>query len=247
MAVQDTHPTGAPLESTRFAGIVLAAGAVALVTALANHPESAASKIGEILRDAVASRGADNLVHGTGVAVMVIFTYGFATLARSVGLDRPTVLMALVAYAFGAVLASVSFLADGFATADYAQHLLAHGPAMIDIGLPSLLLLGALIQVATKAGFMLLGVGVFVLSIPLAMGRGLSRVTGLIGFACSLVPLGAAAFAGSAASAMTVAFLVLGLAIWNGAAALLLICGTAGRPRASSRSQRALEQDRAVR
>ena len=229
MAAYDIRVPEAETAPTRSAGVALAVATVALVVALANHPGTASTRIGDVLRDMVASRTLDNLVHGTAVAVMVAFTFGFATLARRIGLQRPAVLLGLVSYAFGGVLTCVAVLTDGFATPDFAQHLLSHGPDTISQGLPSLLLMSALIQIATKAGFTLMSAGIFAISWPLIASRGLARATGVTGLICSVVPVGLMLWANPWLGSETVVFLAVGLALWNAMAAAMLIWGSGER------------------
>jgi len=224
--IAPADPAAAP---TRMAGIAVALATVVLIVALANHPGTAATKIGDILRDVVATRSMDHVVHGAAAGVMVVFTFGFATLARRLGLHRPIVLLGLIAFAFGAVLTCVAVLTDGFVTPDFAQHLLNHGPEAVSQGLPTLLLTFSLIQVATKAGFVLMSAGIFALSWPLLAGRGLAHIAGITGLICSVAPVGLMLWANPRLGADTVVFLAVGLAIWNAMAAAMLIRGEGGR------------------
>jgi len=194
-------------ESANF-GWMLAGGSV-LATAIAMiHPEIAGSDLTGVLRQMRVSAVLNAWVHGTLIALYLVQVAGFLGLSRQLGLGRPIVILAMVAYSAGVLAMMGAVVINGFALAMFAGRYAQFAP---DQGFA----IASSINLAGSISASWAGIGAIATSGALAawscviLGRGgVARAIGVIG-----IMLGIA----------TVAMLITGTLILNVHGFLLLV------------------------
>ncbi|MBV9409644.1 MAG: hypothetical protein JO164_12525 [Candidatus Eremiobacteraeota bacterium] len=217
------------MESPRIrvaAGIIIAAGALLTLVAVAHHPT-----VGHHTRGAAALAAVvrfaptDRLVHGTLIAVIGALVYAFAVYTLRRGTVRPAALAGFVAYTLGSATTIVAASIDGFLVPEIAARYAGAPPETLPAATSLLILCSLAIQVATKLGMAALGAGIVLWSTDLIRESGVVRAVGALGFVAAVASV-IAAFAGT--GALTPASLLLVLAaqtVWYLAVAALLVRG----------------------
>jgi len=150
------------------AALILAAGLSVLM--MAHHPSSA--------HDAALGQ----FVHGALIGLIAVTAWGFAHMALRRGLDRPTVLAGLVAYATGVAATIGAATINGFVVTALA----ARG----DIGRDVFLLAWESNQALARLGVVAMGAGFALWSIGWVRQDGWpARALGALGIAAGVVPI----------------------------------------------------------
>ena len=216
------------MESPRIraaAGIIIAAGALLTLVAVAHHPTvghhaGPAAALAAIVRFAPT----DRLVHGTLIAVVGALVYAFAVYTLGRGTGRPTALAGFVAYTLGSATTIIAASVDGFLVPEIAARYAGAPPETLPAATSLLILCSLTIQVATKLGMAALGAGIVLWSADLVRETGAVRAVGALGFAAAVASV-IAAFAGGALTPASLLLVVGAQAVWYVAVAALLIRG----------------------
>lgn len=124
----------------RIVGSALIGASFLSMLAMAHHPTSLAA--GALI----------GIVHGVMILVVGVLTFGFAQVARRLGLERPAVLAGLIAYAIGAVANIGAATLNGFVAPALAAHEPALGHDLFD-------LVWTMNQALAKLGVVAVGIG----------------------------------------------------------------------------------------
>ena len=226
-----TDAVAHPSTDTRAAGILLALAAVVSIVFVALDPEVRASTSRSILEAVVANASVHRLVHAVELACVACLGFGFVSLASRLGLRRPAVIAACLAYLFGCIAMVVAAVTDGFITGDVASYYLLPGHST-DTGREMIHLCYVVIQDFAAASWFFQSVGVLTLAGALLKGRGLQRAVGVLGLATgALAPIAIVATWPTMDTTVVVGILLAQL-VWNLAAATLLLRPGSGQPRA---------------
>lgn len=104
----------AHLLGVRVGGIVILIGSLLMVFAMLHHPTGHAHDFGDFVDKVDSIRTVNALVHGSAIAVMIMFVFGFSWLSTCIGWNRPAVRMAMIVYTLGAVGMIVAAMVSGF-------------------------------------------------------------------------------------------------------------------------------------
>jgi hypothetical protein len=210
---------------SRTAGVMLGACTVLSLLMVAMHPTIHAAPAGEVLDQLVKNRTLDGFVHGSLIAIMVGYWFGFAGLAAYLGLNRAPALLGLIAYGVGVIATIGAATIDGFVGPAFAAHVPAD---QAGIALDILIFASAAIQYLTKLGFVGLSLGMLACSVPLLAIPGLARTTGFLGVVAGGLPAGFILAFDPTLNPHVLIMILLVQAIWNLAAAALLLRGDRG-------------------
>lgn len=162
------------------------------------------------------------LVHGVAIASVCAYGFGYASLARRLGMHRPLVLAGLVVYLIGCVAMVGATIIDGFVIPHVALDASA-APDRIRFAYDLVHYLGMVLNDLAKMGWILQAIGALAWSCVLLRAPGFERAIGLLGLLSSAVVC--AVVLGSATSKSMAALLGVLIAqlLWNLAAAVLLL------------------------
>jgi hypothetical protein len=215
-AVQDLH-------RTRAAGIAIVAATIISTIFVALDRSGGGSNELEILQGIARLQGLKELVHGVAIASVCAYGFGYAALARRLGLQRPLVLAGLVTYLFGCVAMIGATIIDGFVTPHIATEAITAAPERIAFAYNLVHYLGTVLNDLAKLGWILQAVAALAWSITLIHERGVNRLIGITGFLSSAL-VAIIVFASATDMTMTsLLSVLLAQLIWNIAAAVVLI------------------------
>ena len=162
-------------------------------------------------------------MHGVAIASVCAYGFGYATLARRLGLQRPEVLAGLLVYLLGCVAMIGATILDGFVTPHIAADAIAAAPQRIAFAYNLVHFIGIVLNDLAKLGWVLQAVATLAWSVTLLHKPGLPRTVGVTGMLSSALVV--ALIAGSATdmtmtSLLSVLFAQL---TWNLAAAAYLM------------------------
>jgi hypothetical protein len=130
---------------TRAAGALLIATGVAALVLLASHPMEDARTFADVLRNEAAGRLNAAIVHGGFILVLTLQLIGYAVVSARLGLQRMSSVTALVFFAMGAVLLSLSMLLDGLVGPAVAARYVVK-PDKIELARPLFVLIGSAVS-----------------------------------------------------------------------------------------------------
>src|SRR5688572_20642419 len=87
---------------TRIPGIALTVCAVVAIFAMAHHPTAGGADFPTFARNAGRVATLSHTVHGVLIAAVAVLTWALIALAMRRGLDRPLVMLGLIAWTIGA-------------------------------------------------------------------------------------------------------------------------------------------------
>jgi len=206
----------------RAAGMALGASSVLSLLLVAMHPTIHTAPAGEVLDQLIKSRTLDGFVHGSLIALLVGFLFGFTGFAIRLGLSRGPVLLGLIAYGVGVIATIGAAVIDGFVGPAFAAHVPAD---QATVALDILIFASVAIQDLTKLGFIGLSLGILACSVPLLGDRGLGRTTGWLGLVAGALPAVFILAVDPGLGPHVLIMILLVQAIWNIAAAALLLRG----------------------
>jgi hypothetical protein len=218
----------APID-TRAAGLLLGLAAVTSIVFVMLDPEVVETTSRAILQGVAAAAPTHRVVHAVELACVAGLGFGFASLAQRVGLRRPAVLAACLAYLMGCIAMLVAAVTDGFITGDVASYFLLPGHS-VDTGREMLHVCYIVIQDFATASWFFQSVGVLALAWSLLPSPGLQRAVGWVGLATGALPPIAILATYPAMDGSVVIGILLAQLVWNVAAATLLIRRGAARP-----------------
>lgn len=177
-------PDGAP------AGIVIAIASLMTLVSVAHHPTTPkALKPADAFPAIVALTGADRMVHTIVIGTMLALVFGFTVYALRRGLHRSAVIGGLIAFTFGIATTIGAALVDGFLIPEIASRYVDATPELIGRAAMLLQTCALAIQVATKAGFVGMSLGIVLWSADLIFDKGFLRIAGIVGVLAGVVPV----------------------------------------------------------
>lgn len=119
-AYEDKKADEAPAEKWIYGWILVVAPILATGFAMI-HPSLDTHELAGVLKELNAGATFNGWVHGSLIGLYMILVAGFCGFSRYLGLDRPLVVVALVAYVFGAFAMLGAAVVNGFALSLFAQ------------------------------------------------------------------------------------------------------------------------------
>lgn len=137
----------------RAAALAIVCMVVLVMVALFHHPVVAQHLDARERFVQLAQAGpADNLVHGTLIAMLAVLAGAMTTFNAAFEQRRFALSGALAAYCLGCALLGLAMLFDGFVVPSLAGQFSAAKPQQATAGMPVMAAIGAAIQVFSKAG-----------------------------------------------------------------------------------------------
>ena len=216
--------------NTRGAGCAIAVSAIASIVFVAIDQTASGKDALSIMQSMVKIQTSHQLVHVVMMACLSGFLYGYSVLSQRLGLQRAPVLIGLVSYALGTVLMLLATVIDGFVSTDAAVMFLRSGsPAAIEQGFQIVnVLSGVLLPDLARVAWVLQSVAAVAWACALLRERGMPRAIGVIGLLAGGLPAAIVFVVGSHMTDAVVVGILLAQAVWNLAAATLLIRGERG-------------------
>ena len=231
--MQSDLPT-APTRRTAdvSAGIAIVAATVLSTVFVALDRSSGGHAPAEILAGIADLAARKAAVHGVAIASVCAYGFGYATLARRLGLERPNVLAGLVCYLIGCVAMVGATLVDGFVIPHLAIDALAT-PGRIDFGYDLVHALGVVVNDLARLGWTLQAVGALAWSLSLLRGDRMARMAGAVGLLSSALVGGLIVLSATRMSMTALLSVLVAQLLWNVAAAGVLVARSRPVPRDS--------------
>jgi len=227
------HALPTPPARTRTAGIAIAAAALVSTAFVALDRSGGGHDPRSILEGIARLQFLKEAVHGVAIASVCAMAFGFATLARALGLQRPAVLAGLVCYLFGSAAMIGATILDGFVTPHVAVDAIAAAPARLAFAYDLVHYLNLVLNDLAKLGWVLQAAGSLAWSSVLLAGRGAGRATGAVGLLSSLAVLGLIAASATSMTMTALLSVLVAQLAWNLAAGIFLVRGRRGSADAS--------------
>jgi hypothetical protein len=165
-------------------------------------------------------------VHVVAMTCLAGFMYGYTVLSQRLGLNRAPVVIGLTSYGLGTVLMLLAAVIDGFVSTDTAAMFVGGAVANVETGYQIIRTLsGVLLPDLARVAWVLQSVAAVAWSIALLRDRGTQRTVGGIGLVAGALPAVIVSIVGTAMTDAIVVGILLAQAIWNLAAAALLVRG----------------------
>ncbi len=223
-------PQEVATDTSRLAGVVIIASAVASITAVALDSMASGHDALSVMQSMVKLQSSHQLVHIVAMACLAGLMFGYSVLAQRLGLRRAPVLAGLVTYGFGSMLMMIAAVIDGFISTDVAAMFVGKSPEAVKAGYWMIQAAsnGALIDLA-RVSWVFQSIAAVCWSVALLGEQGYARKVGMLGLVVGTLPAVAVFQAGSNMTDTVVITILLLQAVWNLAAASVLIKGAAGR------------------
>ena len=214
---------------SRAAGIAIIASAIASIAAVALDSMASGKDALTIMRSMIALQQSHQLVHIVAMACLGGLMFGYTVLSQQLGLKRAPVLLGLIAYAMGTMLMLIATVIDGFIGTDLAVMFVGKSPEAVKAGYWMIQAASnvVLIDIA-RVSWVFQSVAAVCWAVALLGERGYLRAVGVLGLVVGALPAIAVCLAGSNMTEMVVVGILLLQAVWNIAAASVLL----RRPRA---------------
>jgi len=211
-----------PSRPDRSAGVAIATATIVSTLFVALDRSGGGTTPAQVLAGIAGLAWLKALVHGVAIASVCAYGFGYASLARRLGMHRPLVLAGLVVYLIGCVAMVGATIIDGFVIPHVALDASA-APDRIRFAYYLVHYLGVVLNDLAKLGWILQAIGALAWSCVLLRTPGFERAIGLLGLLSSA--LVCAVVLGSATSMSMAALLGVLIAqlLWNLAAAVLLL------------------------
>jgi hypothetical protein len=208
---------------TRVPGIVLIAGSVVALVAMAHHPAPRGADFTAWARNVVRMGALNETVHGAMIGVVGAITWALSVFAIRRGVHRSLVTLGLVAWAMGAGSMIVAPVLNGFVVTDIARRVLA-SPESADMLRVALQVMLAADRVIAVIGLIAISAAIFFWSGDLIAGIGSARWVGLFGLsASSLALVGALSIGLVRVSTGAMMFALIAWAVWFVAIGTLMV------------------------
>ena len=217
--------------STRAAGIAIVAATLVSTVAVAMDPNGGGSNALQVLQGIVNLQVTHEVVHAIAIASVCGYAFGYATLARRLGLHRAPVLAGLSFYMLGCVAMIGATILDGFVTPHIAIDAVTGSPEKVKFAYDLVYYIGTVLNDLAKLGWILQAVATMAWSYVL-IRDGFSRATGVIGIASSSLVIALIAVSQTNMTMTSLLSVLLAQLIWNLAAGTMLM----RQPRAAARS-----------
>lgn len=168
---------------TRIPGIALAAGAIALLFAMAHHPTAGGGgDFATFARNVDRIAPINQAVHGSGIVLVAVLTWTVIALAMRRGLYRPLVMLGLVAWTIGAAGMTIAPAFNGFIITDIARRALS-APETSEMLRVALQPMSSAVRVIEIIGALGLSAAILLWSADLMRTEGAVRSAGVLGMA----------------------------------------------------------------
>lgn len=206
----------------RSAGYAIATATIVSTVFVAIDRSGGGTTPAQILAGIAGLGSLKAVVHGVAIASVCAYGFGYAALARALGLHRPLVLAGLVAYMIGCVAMVGATITDGFVIPHVAADALAR-PERIRFAYDLVHELNVVLNDLAKLGWILQAVGTVAWSAVMLRGRGLPRAIGCIGVVSSVLVCAVIAASATSMSMAALLGVLVAQLLWNLAAAVLLV------------------------
>ena len=211
---------------SRTAGVTIALSAIASIVFVALDQGARGKDALSIMQSMVATQPMHQFVHVVAMACLTGFIYGYTVLSQRLGLNRTPVLVGLVSYGLGTVLMMLAAVIDGFVSTDAAAMFVGGAPAGVETGFQIVnALSGVLLPDLARVSWVLQSAAAVAWSVAMLRDRGMQRAVGCIGLLAGALPAVIVSVVGTHMTDAVVVGILLAQAIWNLAAAALLIRG----------------------
>jgi len=211
------------LQRTRAAGFAIAAATIISTIFVALDRSGGGSDPLTILRGIAQLQGLKELVHGVAIASVCAYGFGYAVLARRLGLQRPLALAGLIVYLLGCAAMIGATILDGFVTPHIAADAINATPERIAFAYNLVHYVGVVLNDLAKLGWILQMVAALAWSALLIREGGFNRVIGAIGVVSSALVGGVIVASATNMSMASLLSVLLAQLLWNIAAAVVLI------------------------
>ena len=164
------------------------------------------------------------LAHVVAMACLGGLMYGYTAFSQRLGLHRAPVMAALIAYGLGTVLMFLGTIIDGFVATDTALMFVDQAPDLLKTGFWMIQTMAGVVLIdLAKVAWVLQSIAVLFWAVALLQERGLKRAIGVFGLVVGALPAITVFVVGSAMTDMVVVGILMMQAVWNIAAATLLL------------------------
>ncbi|MES2016317.1 MAG: hypothetical protein V4484_07455 [Pseudomonadota bacterium] len=221
------HPHHA---TARHAGIAIIVSAIASIAAVASDSMASGKDALSIMQSMIALQQSHQLVHIVAMACLGGLMFGYTVLAQQLGLRRTPVLLGLIAYGMGTLLMLIATVVDGFIGTDLAVMFAGKSPEAVKAGYWMIQAASnvVLIDIA-RVSWVLQSVAAVCWAIALQGERGYQRAVGVLGLVVGALPALAIVMVGANMTEMVVVGILLLQALWNIAAATVLLRSPSSR------------------
>jgi hypothetical protein len=167
-------------DTRAYGWLLVFASAGAIMLSMA-HPRPDGHALGETLQHLAAGAAFNGWVHGALMALELVLVAGHLGLSRRLGLDRPVVTSAMVAYAFGAMAMMGAAVINGFAAAVFAGRYAMLAPDQVEPVRAALAAIGSIARCWATIAAVASSGAILLWSIALVALRGACRAIGLAG------------------------------------------------------------------
>lgn len=219
----------------RTAGIVLLVCAILPTVAVSLDPMASGHGPLAVMQSMVANRQVHQYVHVVAMSCVAGLLYAYTVLSQQLGLRRTPVLIGLICYGLGAMLMLIATVIDGFISTDMAAMFVGKSTEGIQIGYWLVQVVENIVLTdIARISWVLESVAVVGWSVALLADGGFRRKIGALGMVAGLLPAAAVIVAGAQMDTTVVVGVLLLQAIWNIAAAVLMLRSKAGQNAAAA-------------
>jgi len=212
-----------PMPGTRTAGVAIAAATILSIIFVALDDGATGTTPTEIMQSMLQIKTMKQIVHGVAITSVLAYAFGYATLANKLNLKRPLVLAGLTTYLIGCVAMIGATMLDGFISNDVAARFVIKPPADLQFGFNMIRFMGIALTDLAKLGWVLQAGAAMAWSAVLIEQRGLHRAVGFIGLLSGALVMAGVFTSDINMGMVAILGILLAQAIWNLAAATLLI------------------------
>lgn len=221
MSVLSAQPS--TLHPTRSAGIAIALATVVSTAFVALDRSGGGHTPADVLRGIAGLATLKESVHGVAIASVCAYAFGYTTLSRRLGLERPVVIAGLLVYLLGCAAMIGATLLDGFITPHIALDAAGATPERTQFAYDLVHYLGLVLNDMAKLGWILQAVAAIAWSLCLVRMRGAARVAGGVGLVSSALVCAIVLASAPAMSMASLLSVLVAQLLWNIAAAVFLV------------------------
>jgi hypothetical protein len=213
-----------PAVDIRIAGIVILLAAILSIVFVALDTGASGSDPAAIMQSMVNVQQMHRIVHVVAMTCLAGFLYGHTALSQRLGLHRAPVAIGLVTYAMGVMLMLIATVIDGFISTDTAAAFVSKSPDALLVGYRMIQVMEniALVDIA-RVSWVFQSAAAVAWSCALLADGGFHRKVGVVGLIAGALPAVAVIAVGSNMTDTVVVGILLLQAVWNVAAAIVLI------------------------
>lgn len=211
--------------TARHAGIVIIVSAIASIAAVALDSMASGKDALSIMQSMIALQQSHQLVHVVAMACLGGLMFGYTVLSQQLGLKRTPVLLGLIAYGLGTMLMLIATVIDGFVGTDLAVTFAGKAPEAVKAGYWMIQASQVVLVDIARVSWVLQSVAAVSWAVAMLGERGYQRAVGTLGLVVGALPALAIFKFGANMTDMVVLGILLLQAVWNIAAATVLLRG----------------------